>query len=68
MLDPRKHNHIQKLLAMQAQGQLPAGRLSEIDVLHDDWCGIYVGDYCNCHPEIRLRTWRKGRRAGPSMN
>ena len=68
MLDPMKHNFMKKLLALQAEGKLPAARLSEVDVLHDDWCGIYAGGYCNCRPQIRIRTHRRGRRGDPSAN
>ena len=68
MLDPTKHNYMKELLALQAQGKLSPGRLSEVDVLHDDWCGIYAGGYCNCRPEIRIRTRRQGGRADPSQN
>jgi hypothetical protein len=34
---------------------LPRGRLTEVDIYHDDWCGIYHGGYCNCDPELKLR-------------
>jgi hypothetical protein len=64
MLDPMKHNYWKKLMALHAQGKLPLGRLSDVDVLHDDWCAIYVGGYCNCRPEIRIRT----QRGDPSAN
>jgi hypothetical protein len=31
------------------------GRLTDVDICHDDWCRIYQGGYCNCDPEIHLR-------------
>lgn len=52
-----EHNHLKRLLELQAQGKLPrqAG-LFEIDVVHDDWCDMLQGKgYCNCNPEFRQR-------------
>lgn len=36
------------------QGQVPLGRISDVNVYHDTWCRIYQGGYCNCEPEIKL--------------
>jgi hypothetical protein len=59
--DPRRHNYFPKLLALWAQGKIPAGRLTDVEVAHDDWCGIYEGGYCNCDPDVRIRP-------GPERN
>ncbi len=53
MLDPTRHNYFQKLMALCEQGRVKPG-VTCVDVYHDDWCGIYRGDYCNCNPEVRL--------------
>jgi hypothetical protein len=55
MHDPRKHNYYEKLMKLVAQGEVPPGRVSEVDIYHDDWWLIYRGGYCNCDPEVRLR-------------
>jgi hypothetical protein len=55
MYDPRLHNYWEKLLRFVEQWPLPPGRITEVDVCHDDWCAIYQGGYCNCDPEIKLR-------------
>jgi hypothetical protein len=52
--DPRKHNYFRKLLKLQRKGKLRPGEAHLVDILHDDWCRIYLGGYCNCNPEIRL--------------
>ena len=54
-MDPMQHNYMKKLMDMQARGELPPGGLSDVDVAHDDWCGVYTGSYCNCDPDITLR-------------
>jgi hypothetical protein len=68
MLDPMKHNYYKKLMALYAAEKLPRRGLSEVDILHDDWCAIYTGGYCNCQPEIRVRPWRRRRPGEPSAN
>jgi hypothetical protein len=55
-MDPTKHNYYKKLMQLHERGELPAGSLSEVDVCHDDWCAVHAGDYCNCDPDIKLRT------------
>ena len=55
MTDPRKHNYYKKLMKLVAQGRVPRGRLSDVDIYHDSWCRIYRGGYCNCDPEVKLR-------------
>jgi hypothetical protein len=42
-------------MALYRQGKLPPSRMTEVDVAHDDWCGIYRGGYCNWGPDIRFR-------------
>lgn len=54
MTDPRQHNYYRKLMDLVEQGQVPPGRISDVDVYHDAWCRIYQGGYCNCEPEIKL--------------
>jgi hypothetical protein len=54
MLDPTKHNYFKKLMKLVAEAQLSAGSLAAVDIYHDDWCGVYRGQYCNCDPQIKL--------------
>ena len=53
MIDPRKHNYYEKLMNLVQEGKVPRGRITEVDICHDDWCRIYQGGYCNCDPEIK---------------
>jgi hypothetical protein len=55
MTDPRKHNYYRKLMELCEQGKVPPGRLTDVEVCHDDWCPIHQGGYCDCDPEIKLR-------------
>jgi hypothetical protein len=57
MFDPRKHDYFKKLLELYHQGKIRAPDLIEVDVYHDDWCGVYRGQYCNCDPDIELRGY-----------
>ena len=55
----KEHNHVKKLQRLIAQGQIPteACTVSQVDVKHDPWCGIFKGKRCHCDPEIRV-VWR----------
>jgi hypothetical protein len=55
MYDPRQHNYYDKLMKLIETTTFPAGRITDVDIYHDDWCGIYRGGYCDCDPEIQLR-------------
>jgi hypothetical protein len=37
-------------------GVFKIGEIYHTIVLHDDWCGIYSGNRCNCDPEIEILT------------
>jgi hypothetical protein len=45
-----RHNYIRRLLVLHEAGQLPAAGVLELDIRHDDWCGIFHGEHCNCEP------------------
>jgi hypothetical protein len=53
MIDPRKHNYYEKLMKLVEESKVPPGQVTNVDICHDDWCGIYEGGYCNCEPEIK---------------
>ena len=57
-MDPTKHNYYKKLMKLHEQGQFPTAALTEVYIFHDDWCGVYSEDYCNCDPDIKLRSQR----------
>ena len=54
-MDLTKHNYYRKLTELHRRGRIPAASLAEVDIYHDDWCGVYEGGYCNCDPDIELR-------------
>ena len=55
-MDSTKHNYYKKLMELHAQGKIPAASLSEVEVAHDDWCGIHNSGYCDCDPDVRVRN------------
>ena len=54
MIDPRKHNYFEKLRRFIEKNRPAPGKITEIDICHDDWCLIYKGGACNCNPEIKF--------------
>jgi hypothetical protein len=54
-MDPTKHNYVKKFMKLVRKGKIPAGSLSVVDFYHDDRCGIFSGNYCNCDPDYTLR-------------
>lgn len=46
-----EHNYFRKVKDLVEQG-LPAGEVTHVTVLHDDWCGIFRGEACNCNPVL----------------
>jgi hypothetical protein len=48
------HNHVRKLLDLQALGELKFGAIQCVEIRHDSWCSLLNGGYCNCDPEIEL--------------
>ena len=48
-------NALKKMLELQKSESFPAGGVSDISFVHDDWCRFLAkrGD-CNCNPDIRI--------------
>src|SRR5262245_53940120 len=57
-MDPTSHNYYKKLILLYSQGKLPTASLAEVDICHDDWCGVHRGKYCNRDPDIKVRLQR----------
>ena len=51
-----QHNYLAKMHRMWQTGALPreAG-YHQVAVAHDDWCGIFQGQRCNCGPDITVK-------------
>jgi hypothetical protein len=62
-VDPTKHNYYKKLMKLYTQGEISIALLTDVDICHDDWCEIHKGGYCNCDPDIILRS-RPGSNGG----
>ena len=56
----RDHVYLRKILTLQASGQVPPG-ISDVDIVHDSWCGIFHGRECNCNPTITVRPQKDGK-------
>jgi hypothetical protein len=50
---PLEHNYLQVLRDFAAENRLPPGSMTEVETLHDDWCGIFQGKRCDCNPVVR---------------
>ena len=50
----KEHNYVKKVMEFARTHNIPKGRLSEIAVIHDDWCGVFKGKRCNCDPDVKL--------------
>jgi hypothetical protein len=37
----------------QTRGEIKEAGVFHVDVLHDNWCGIFSGRSCNCSPQVR---------------
>lgn len=50
------HNYQTKLLQTWKTGELPrTAGYHQVTIWHDDDCGIFVGQRCNCDPDITLK-------------
>ena len=49
--------YLRKLLALIQCGavQVTPGSVQGIDILHDDWHGVFAGQHCRCDPEVRVK-------------
>jgi hypothetical protein len=45
--------YVREIIDKFEEGSFLPG-LHHVDVLHDEWCGIFKGKDCNCNPEIQL--------------
>jgi hypothetical protein len=51
-----QHNYVTKIQQMWATGALPREvGVHQVSVYHDDWCGVWQQQRCNCDPDIRLK-------------
>ncbi len=48
------HHYQTKLLEALLSGKLAIepGQYKHVEIRHDDWCGIFKGERCNCEPDI----------------
>lgn len=53
--DPTKHNYYSKVVALGDSLGFSRDQIHHVDVLHDDWCAVYKGGYCNCDPIVKVR-------------
>lgn len=50
------HRYQEKIRKMVERGELSAdpGSLSQVEVRHDHWCGVFRGRFCGCDAEITI--------------
>ena len=49
------HEYQKRILRAQDFLQRFPG-VSDVDCRHDEWCGVYLEEECNCDPYIVVRT------------
>jgi hypothetical protein len=47
-------NYVAKMEKLVAEGKIPRGKVSDVEIRHDSFCGIYDSKPCNCNPDILL--------------
>ena len=48
-----QHNYVKVILAMVEAGKISQDiPLSQLEVYHDDHCGVFEGRFCDCEPEV----------------
>jgi hypothetical protein len=53
---PQQDNYIVKIQQMWQAGTLPRDvGLHQVSVSHDDWCGIFQQQRCDCDPDVQLK-------------
>lgn len=52
--DWQMDNYKKKVQQAIQAGAFKRGEIYDIDVRHDDWCGVWVGKPCNCDPDITI--------------
>jgi hypothetical protein len=46
--------YVRKVEYLYNVGALPRVGVSQVTVLHDDWCHHFQGRRCNCNPDVKL--------------
>jgi hypothetical protein len=54
-MERSQHNYIRKFLELQRQGKIRQGSVYEVYFLHESWCGLHLGGFCNCDCEIIIK-------------
>ena len=49
------HEYMRRILLGHETLDLKDG-LYDVEVKHDDWCGVYKSRLCHCDPEITVRA------------
>lgn len=52
-----RSNYIKRIFKAVAECPelFPPGKLTRLEVQHDDWCAFWRGDPCDCRPTIKIR-------------
>lgn len=49
----RHHNYLRKIMDIPHQVFVP-GKITHIDVQHEDFCDCMTGGYCNCDAKVAI--------------
>ncbi|MCI0660106.1 MAG: hypothetical protein L0220_03435 [Acidobacteria bacterium] len=53
-----EHNYQKEISLLIQAGIIESHHkaLTQVDIRHDNWCGIFSRERCNCHPDIIERS------------
>lgn len=51
-----KDRLLRDIFTKHSAGQLKPGGVTIVQVRHDNWCAIFKGGECNCHPLMNYET------------
>lgn len=48
------HNYLRKLEALADRLDKYGPSISNVEILHDEWCDFHLDLFCNCDPSINV--------------
>ena len=51
------HNYKKRIAKLVPS--LPPNKLHEIYTIHEGWCDFLKGSFCNCLPELKIKTYEE---------
>lgn len=52
------HEYMKRMNPAMMVELIGKGKVARLDIGHDDYCGVFKGQECNCDPEVIINTWQ----------